>query len=56
MDALKKAAEKVTGGNSANSQVHTQPHGQPSGAGGQQDYVDKGKPFSFSLPRVFPSY
>ncbi|KAH7361866.1 hypothetical protein B0T11DRAFT_279745 [Plectosphaerella cucumerina] len=41
MDALKKAAEKVTGGSSANQQVNTQPHGQPSGAGGQQDYVDK---------------
>jgi hypothetical protein len=43
MDALKKAAEKVTGGSSANQQVNTQPHGQPSGAGGQQDYVDKGE-------------
>lgn len=40
MDALKKAAEKVTGGGNANSQVHTQQAGQPAAAGGQ-DYGDK---------------
>ncbi|KAH6670942.1 hypothetical protein F5X68DRAFT_44549 [Plectosphaerella plurivora] len=40
MDALKKAAEKVTGGSSANSQVNTQQAGGQPAAGGQ-DYGDK---------------